>query len=61
MLINPIGYIEVRLVWDTLHSDNMPRPFQVTCYDWDSDGSHDLIGHFELTMAELETAVSTHG
>lgn len=36
-----------------------PAPSQVTCYDWDSDGSHDLIGHFELTMADLETAVST--
>lgn len=32
-----------------------PLPPKVTCYDWDSDGSHDLIGHFETTLAEMES------
>ena len=27
--------------------------FQVVCYDWDSDGSHDLIGQFQTSLAEL--------
>ncbi len=25
----------------------------MTCYDWDSDGSHDLIGVFTTSLAEL--------
>ncbi len=35
--------------------------FQVTCYDWDSDGSHDLIGTFETNLAELEVWLSGRG
>ena len=27
---------------------------QVECYDWNSNGSHDLIGEFTTTLAELE-------
>ena len=26
---------------------------QVTCFDWDSDGSHDLIGEFTTSLAEM--------
>lgn len=26
------------------------------CYDYDSDGSHDLIGAFQTTMTQLEAA-----
>lgn len=29
---------------------------QVRCYDWDSDGSHDLIGEFHTTLGELSRA-----
>jgi len=29
---------------------------QVCCYDWDVDGSHDLIGEFTTTLAELTQA-----
>lgn len=32
---------------------------QVTCYDWDSDGSHDLIGHFTTTLGEITEAYQT--
>lgn len=34
-------------------------PLQVTCYDWDSDGSHDLIGHFTTTLGEITEAYQT--
>ena len=30
--------------------------FQVICYDWDSDGSHDTIGEFATSLAELTAA-----
>ena len=33
--------------------------FQFDVYDWDSDGSHDLIGGFSTTVDEL--AASQHG
>ena len=26
---------------------------QIDCYDWDSDGSHDLIGSFTATVEEF--------
>ena len=29
---------------------------QVKCFDWDADTSHDLIGQFTTTFAELSTA-----
>lgn len=29
---------------------------QVKCYDWDADGSHDLIGEFYTTLGELTQA-----
>ncbi|XP_034027684.1 copine-3-like isoform X4 [Thalassophryne amazonica] len=32
---------------------------QVECYDYDSDGSHDLIGTFETTMTSLQAASKT--
>ena len=31
-------------------------PIQVKCYDWDSDGSHDLIGDFNTSYHQLSTA-----
>ena len=31
----------------------------VTCYDWDSDGSHDLIGQFVTSLAEITKAHET--
>lgn len=29
----------------------------MTCYDWDADGSHDLIGEFTTSLAQLMTQV----
>ncbi|KAL5260858.1 hypothetical protein ACHWQZ_G006780 [Mnemiopsis leidyi] len=35
--------------------DNNPDTvIKVQCHDWDSDGTHDLIGEFYTTLAELE-------
>lgn len=38
-----------------LCNNDPERKIKVTCYDWDSDGSHDLIGEFETTLADLES------
>ena len=35
------------------HSTPPTRTPQVTCFDWDSDGSHDLIGEFTTSLAEM--------
>ena len=32
---------------------------QVICYDWDSDGSHDTVGEFMTSLAELTAAHSS--
>ena len=29
------------------------RRIKVACYDWDADGSHDLIGEFFTSLSEL--------
>jgi len=28
-------------------------PFKVEVWDWDSDGGHDIIGEFELTLTDI--------
>lgn len=33
---------------------------QVTCYDWDADGSHDLIGEFTTSLGELTTQTANY-
>ena len=33
---------------------------QVTCFDWDADGGHDVIGQFSTSLAELVSAHSSH-
>ena len=32
----------------------------MTCFDWDADGSHDMIGEFSTSLAELTAAHSSH-
>ena len=34
-------------------ADDWHYIFQIDCYDWDSDGSHDLIGSFTTNLADL--------
>lgn len=35
------------------------RSLKIECFDWDSDGSHDLIGEFRTTLKELSEGVKT--
>ena len=34
---------------------------QVRCFDWDADGSHDLIGQFTMTLGDLTRAAEGDG
>ncbi|XP_063953794.1 copine-8-like isoform X1 [Lytechinus pictus] len=43
----------------TLCNGDLDRTIKVECYDWDSDGSHDLIGEFNTNMRELSTRKGT--
>ncbi|XP_063062950.1 copine-3-like isoform X1 [Engraulis encrasicolus] len=40
----------------SLCGEDMDKPIKVECYDYDSDGSHDLIGIFETTLTRLTEA-----
>ncbi|KAK7118598.1 hypothetical protein R3I94_022177 [Phoxinus phoxinus] len=40
----------------SLCAGDMEKPIKVECYDYDNDGSHDLIGIFETTMKRLQGA-----
>ncbi|XP_015671048.1 copine-1 isoform X1 [Protobothrops mucrosquamatus] len=40
----------------TFCSGDFNRQIKVHCYDYDSDGSHDLIGSFESTLSQLQKA-----
>uniref|UniRef100_A0A3B3CKQ9 Copine-3 n=1 Tax=Oryzias melastigma TaxID=30732 RepID=A0A3B3CKQ9_ORYME len=43
-----------RIPLQSLCGGDMEKPIKVECYDYDSDGSHDLIGSFETTMKRLQ-------
>ncbi|XP_077101234.1 copine-3 isoform X2 [Siphateles boraxobius] len=43
----------------SLCAGDMEKPIKVECYDYDNDGSHDLIGIFETTMKRLQGASRT--
>ncbi|XP_053487174.1 copine-3 isoform X1 [Ictalurus furcatus] len=38
---------------------DLEKPIKVECYDYDNDGSHDLIGIFETNMKRLQEATCT--
>uniref|UniRef100_A0A665VVH7 Copine-3 n=1 Tax=Echeneis naucrates TaxID=173247 RepID=A0A665VVH7_ECHNA len=42
-----------RIPLQSLCGGDMDKPIKVECYDYDNDGSHDLIGNFETTMTHL--------
>ncbi|KAM9332390.1 copine-3 isoform 1-T1 [Pholidichthys leucotaenia] len=48
-----------RIPLQSLCGGDMEKPIKVECYDYDSDGSHDLIGIFETTMKRLQDASRT--
>ncbi|RXN27952.1 copine-3 isoform X1 [Labeo rohita] len=43
----------------SLCAGDMEKPIKVECYDYDNDGSHDLIGIFETNMKRLQDASRT--
>ncbi|KAG1944224.1 copine-3 isoform X1 [Pimephales promelas] len=43
----------------SLCAGDMEKPIKVECYDYDNDGSHDLIGIFETNMKRLQGATRT--
>uniref|UniRef100_A0A8D3EG22 Copine 3 n=1 Tax=Scophthalmus maximus TaxID=52904 RepID=A0A8D3EG22_SCOMX len=48
-----------RIPLQSLCGGEMDKPIKVECYDYDDDGSHDLIGTFETTMTRLQEASSS--
>uniref|UniRef100_A0A8C8F0N5 Copine-3 n=1 Tax=Oncorhynchus tshawytscha TaxID=74940 RepID=A0A8C8F0N5_ONCTS len=45
-----------RIPLQSLCGGDMNKHIKVECYDYDNDGSHDLIGIFETTMTRLQEA-----
>ncbi|XP_035269838.1 copine-3 isoform X1 [Anguilla anguilla] len=45
-----------RIPLQSLCGGDMDKPIKVECYDYDNDGSHDLIGNFETNMTRLQEA-----
>uniref|UniRef100_A0A8C7S7T1 Copine-3 n=1 Tax=Oncorhynchus mykiss TaxID=8022 RepID=A0A8C7S7T1_ONCMY len=45
-----------RIPLQSLCGGDMDKHIKVECYDYDNDGSHDLIGIFETTMTRLQEA-----
>uniref|UniRef100_A0A673ICN0 Copine-3 n=1 Tax=Sinocyclocheilus rhinocerous TaxID=307959 RepID=A0A673ICN0_9TELE len=41
----------------TFCSGDLNKPIKVHCFDYDSDGSHDLIGVFQTNVSDLQKAV----
>ncbi|XP_057680005.1 copine-3 isoform X1 [Corythoichthys intestinalis] len=48
-----------RIPLQSLCGGDMEKPIKIECFDYDSDGSHDLIGTFETTMKRLQEASRT--
>ncbi|KAK7881384.1 hypothetical protein WMY93_029793 [Mugilogobius chulae] len=53
--LNP-SWRPFRIPVQSLCGGDMDKPIKVECYDYDNDGSHDLIGTFETTMTRLQEA-----
>ncbi|XP_040022528.1 copine-3 isoform X2 [Gasterosteus aculeatus] len=48
-----------RIPLQSLCGADLEKPIKVECYDYDNDGSHDLIGAFETTMTRFQQASRT--
>ncbi|XP_072267063.1 copine-3 [Pyxicephalus adspersus] len=53
--LNPV-WKPFKIPLRSLCNGDMEKPIRVECYDYDSDGSHDLIGIFQTTMSKLKEA-----
>eukprot|EP00033_Pygsuia_biforma_P003846 GCRY01004214.1.p1 GENE.GCRY01004214.1~~GCRY01004214.1.p1 ORF type:complete len:521 (+),score=150.90 GCRY01004214.1:163-1725(+) len=50
--LNPV-WADVSLPLGTLCGGKLTNPFRITCFDYDSDGDHDLIGTATMTPQQL--------
>eukprot|EP00062_Callorhinchus_milii_P017511 gi/632969986/ref/XP_007901392.1/ PREDICTED: copine-3-like [Callorhinchus milii] len=53
--LNP-AWRPFKIPLQSLCNSDMQKPIKITCYDYDNDGSHDLIGTFETNMERLQEA-----
>uniref|UniRef100_A0A8C3LUN2 Copine-3 n=1 Tax=Chrysolophus pictus TaxID=9089 RepID=A0A8C3LUN2_CHRPC len=53
--LNPV-WRPFKISLNSLCYSDMDKPIKVECYDYDSDGSHDVIGSFQTTMSKLKEA-----
>ncbi|CAI9605684.1 unnamed protein product [Staurois parvus] len=53
--LNPV-WRPFKIPLRSLCNGDMEKPIRVECYDYDSDGSHDLIGIFQTNMSKLKEA-----
>lgn len=53
--LNPV-WKEFEVSTNKLSSADPNQPIKIDCYDYDSDGSHDLIGSFQTSINQLTSA-----
>ncbi|XP_070604099.1 copine-3 [Erythrolamprus reginae] len=53
--LNPV-WRQFKISLNSLCYGDMDKAIKVECYDYDNDGSHDLIGTFQATMSKLKEA-----
>ncbi|XP_070796562.1 copine-3 [Pituophis catenifer annectens] len=53
--LNPV-WRPFKISLNSLCYGDMDKAIKVECYDYDNDGSHDLIGTFQATMSKLKEA-----
>ncbi|RMC15197.1 hypothetical protein DUI87_07380 [Hirundo rustica rustica] len=53
--LNPV-WKPFKISLNSLCYSDMDKSIKVECYDYDGDGSHDLIGSFQTTMSKLKEA-----
>ncbi|XP_007432373.1 copine-3 [Python bivittatus] len=53
--LNPV-WRPFKISLNSLCYGDMDKTIKVECYDYDNDGSHDLIGTFQATMSKLKEA-----
>ncbi|MBN3284768.1 CPNE3 protein, partial [Polyodon spathula] len=56
--LNPV-WKPFKIPMRSLCNGDLEKPIKVECYDYDNDGSHDLIGIFETNLSKLQEASRT--
>ncbi|XP_070841678.1 copine-3-like isoform X2 [Chaetodon trifascialis] len=57
--LNPI-WRPFRIPLQSLCGADVEKPIKVDCHDYNSSGSHDLIGSFETTLAQIQQGSQTY-